>query len=95
MHHDHSDHHHHHEHNHTHSHSHDVASTLSFEEKLIKLLDHWIKHNVDHAGTYTEWAERSKASNLETVAGLLAEAARISLTVNEKFEAALKMLKKA
>ena len=95
MHQDHSHPHHPHTHVHSHGHSHDEPSHLSFEEKLIKLLAHWIKHNVDHADTYTEWAEKSKASHLETVAGLLAEAAQISRSVNAKFEAALALLKKA
>lgn len=95
MHQDHSHPHHHHTHDHSHGHSHDVPSQLSVEEKLIKLLEHWVKHNVDHADTYTEWAEKSKASHLEAVAGLLAEAAQISRSVNTKFEAALALLKKA
>ncbi|MDX9788785.1 MAG: hypothetical protein RBT11_18550 [Desulfobacterales bacterium] len=90
------DHHpHHQESHHTHGHSHDVSSSLSFEEKLIKLLDHWIKHNADHAATYTEWADRSKGVHLEAVAGLLTEAAEISRSVNAKFEAALTLLKNA
>ena len=49
---------------HHHEHHHDVTSDLTFEEKLIKLLEHWLKHNQDHAHTYQEWAGRAKAHDL-------------------------------
>ncbi|MDY6970301.1 MAG: hypothetical protein SVR08_16835 [Spirochaetota bacterium] len=29
-------------------------------EKLIKLLDHWIEHNVEHADGYSKWAAKAK-----------------------------------
>ena len=38
-----------HSHEHAHDHAHQTHDTLSFEEKMIKLLEHWIKHNDDHA----------------------------------------------
>ncbi len=87
--------HHHHEHDHAHAHSHDVASTLSFEEKLIKLLEHWIKHNEDHTNTYADWAERAKTEGLGDVGTILAEAVEITRSVSSKFEAALAQLKKS
>ena len=95
MHHDHS---HHHTHgssgHHHHSHSHDVASNLTFEEKMIKLLEHWIKHNEDHAGTYADWAIKAEKEGFEVVGNLLNEATRVTRTVTTSFEAALAELKK-
>lgn len=81
-------------HDHSRHHPHDVASSLSFEEKLIKLLEHWIKHNEDHAGTYGDWAEQSTAADLAAVGALLNEAAAITRSATGRFEAALELLKK-
>ena len=72
-----------------HHHDHDSHEELSFEEKLIKLLSHWIKHNEDHALNYRNWAEKAKTNGKGQTAGLLEEAAELSLVVNDKFEAAL------
>ena len=48
------------------SHSHtETQNTLSFQEKMIKLLDHWIKHNDDHSKTYIDWAEKGKIKKHE------------------------------
>ncbi|MBW2338715.1 MAG: hypothetical protein JRF47_18585 [Deltaproteobacteria bacterium] len=49
------DHHHHH-------HEHDSHGELSFDEKIEKMLSHWIKHNEDHASNYRNWAEKAKAN---------------------------------
>jgi len=83
--------HHHHEHGH-HHHSHEDNSEMPFEEKLAKILDHWIKHNQDHADTYEDWAGRAREAKLNGVADLLKEAANLNFTMNEKFEAAKKLL---
>ena len=72
-----------------HHHDHDSHEELPFDEKLVKLLSHWIKHNQDHALNYRNWAEKAKANGRDQVAGLLEAAADMSLAVNEKFEAAL------
>lgn len=61
---------------------------------MIKLLSHWIKHNDDHANTYTEWAEKTKAANMAGIGTLLTEAADITRSLSIKFEAALDHLKK-
>ncbi len=75
-----------------HHHDHDSHDEIPFDEKLIKLLSHWIKHNEDHALNYRNWAEKAKANGKSETAGLLEEAAEMSLTINEKFEAALARL---
>ncbi|MBU3949959.1 MAG: hypothetical protein KJ826_17285 [Proteobacteria bacterium] len=86
--HDHS--HHHDNHNH---HSHDSSSELSFDEKMVKLLEHWIKHNIDHSETYKDWAKKVTANNMDKVNLLLNEAADITLKINNIFEEALKVIK--
>ena len=78
--------------NHHHHHDHDSHGELSFDEKMAKMLDHWIKHNQDHALNYRNWAEKAKANDQHQAAVLLEEAADMSLSVNQKFEAALAIL---
>lgn len=90
-HHDHDDHHHNdgHARAHSHSHHHDHApAEMPFPEKMIKLLDHWIKHNDEHAKTYKGWADQARQNHLGRAALLIEEAAAMSLAVNEKFEQA-------
>ena len=75
-----------------HHHDHDSHEEMPFDEKLMKLLSHWIKHNEDHALNYRNWAEKAKTNGRGQTAELLEEAAEMSLTINEKFEAALARL---
>jgi len=75
-----------------HHHDHEAHDEMPFDEKLLKLLDHWIKHNEDHALNYRKWAEKAKANGISNAAGLLEEVADMSLTINEKLEAALATL---
>ena len=84
---------HHHHHHHHHDHHHDPQGELSFNEKIEKILSHWIKHNEDHALNYRNWAEKAKAKDMEEAAILLEQAADMSLAINEKFEAALSLAK--
>jgi len=79
---------------HHHHHHHDVKSDLTFEDKLIKLLDHWLKHNADHAGTYREWAEKARSNNLSQVAELLDQVSAMSAELDDKFKEALDLLRK-
>ena len=82
-------HHHNHDHHH-HDHDHDVRSTLSFDEKMIKLLKHWIKHNDDHAGTYRDWAQKAKQKEMNDTASLLDEAAEMTDRISKIFAQAAK-----
>lgn len=91
-------HHHHHDHDHDHhdhdhDHHHEPQSPLSFDQKLAKLLDHWIKHNDDHAENYRDWAAKAKENNMPAVSALLEDAAEITLTISRKFEEAGKVVK--
>jgi hypothetical protein len=92
------------DHHHHHHHHHDSQGELSFDEKIEKMLSHWIKHNEDHALNYRNWAEKAKANGIDKWAEkakangidkagiLLEEAADMSLAINEKFEAALALV---
>ena len=77
---------------HDHHHHHDVKSDLTFEDKLIKLLEHWLKHNADHAGTYRDWAERARTNNLPQVAELLDQVSAMSVNLDDKFKEALALI---
>ncbi len=82
---------HHHEHSHKHEHDHGTPGSLSFNEKMVKLLDHWVRHNDDHASNYRDWAAKAKAENLPETAALLEEAADMTRQISEKFETAAKL----
>jgi len=77
-------------------HHHDEAgslkSGLSDKEKLGKLLEYWIKHNEEHANTYREWSQKATALEMQEVAGILNEAANTTLSMNTRFQEALKKL---
>jgi hypothetical protein len=85
--------HHHNDHDHDHDHDHHHSSLeMTFEEKIVKLLEHWIKHNDDHAVTYQGWADQAKQNHLEAVAAIIEEAAEMNLEINKKFEQAKAMI---
>ncbi|QTA92129.1 hypothetical protein [Desulfonema magnum] len=87
--HDHHDHHHHDHHHHHHEHQ----SELSFEEKMTKLLEHWVNHNDDHAQNYRDWAEKANENNMAKVSDLLKDAADMTLEISKKFEQATEIMK--
>ncbi len=71
-----------------HHHDHEIQSALSFDEKMIKLLEHWIKHNEDHAQTYRDWAQKNKSK----AALMLEDAAEMTLSISKKFESAIRFI---
>jgi len=75
-----------------HHHDHEIQSTLSFDEKMIKLLEHWIKHNEDHAQTYRAWAQKAKEKNKSRAALMLEDASEMTLSISKKFELAIKFI---
>ncbi|MBF0226289.1 MAG: hypothetical protein HQK76_12610 [Desulfobacterales bacterium] len=77
----------------THHHNHEeTKNSLSFEEKLIKLFEHWIKHNKDHAGNYKEWADKAKEKGLNEITSLLESAAEKNNEINIILEKGLNIL---
>ena len=85
----------HHDHHHHHHHDHAIKSELTFDEKLIKLLEHWLKHNDDHAGTYREWAGKAKENHREAVGELLEDVCELTGRISEKFKAAAGLMQKS
>ena len=77
---------------HHHQHDHEIQSTLSFDEKMIKLLEHWIKHNGEHAATYRDWAQKAKEKNMRKASLLLEDAAEMTLMISKKFEEAAALI---
>ncbi len=73
-------------------HNQEKQSALSFDEKMVKLLEHWIKHNNDHAQTYRDWAQKAKEKNKGKAALLLEDAAEMTLLISKKFKSAIKLL---
>ncbi len=59
---------------------------------MIKLLEHWIKHNDDHAKTYRDWAKKSKDNNMAQIGSLLEDAIDMTAMITKKFEEALKLI---
>ncbi|MBW2368274.1 MAG: hypothetical protein JRH15_10345 [Deltaproteobacteria bacterium] len=78
-----------------HHHTHSESAELSTEEKLAKLLDHWKKHNDEHANTYELWAKRAVLAGLESIGAELDKAAQKTRAINENFQNALKQIKPA
>jgi rubrerythrin len=65
---------------------------MSMEEKLVKLLSHWMQHSEEHAKSFELWAERAAENGLTEVADLLKKAAGKTRAADEDFKAALKAL---
>lgn len=67
---------------------------MTLPEKAVKLLDHWIRHNNDHAATYREWADRLTGQGMAEAAALLAEAADMCAQINDRFSRAAERIRK-
>jgi hypothetical protein len=73
------------DHHHGHAHSH---SPLSFSEKLIRLLDHWIQHNDHHAEDYRQWAQDARENGQTEVADLLESAIELTGSISDRLREA-------
>ncbi len=87
-----SDHHHQNESQH-HHHADEPQQALAFDQKLVKLLEHWIHHNAEHARNYRDWAQKAKGKNFSAAGFLIDDAAEMTLAISQKFEAAIKLIK--
>ncbi len=61
--------------------------------KLRILLTHWVEHNEDHAGEFTDWAMRAKAGGQAAVHGHMMKAVKQMKAANQSLLAALESLK--
>lgn len=82
-----------HHHNGHHHESHE-AKELTFTEKAAKLLDHWRRHNEDHAGNYHRWADEFRHHQLSEAATLLESAAELTRQINQILEEATRLVPK-
>lgn len=82
----------HHEDGHHHHHPDESGGGLSLEEKLERLLNHWIDHNGDHANTYRDWAAQAEGHDLSRIGELLLKAAELTEEISRQFEAARQAL---
>jgi hypothetical protein len=80
--------------NHDHTHEHHTSNAQTFEEKLIRLLEHWIRHNEDHVRTYREWADQARNHHLKEAASRIEEVAVMTEAVTKKLEQALSSAKR-
>lgn len=62
------------------------------ESKLLRMLEHWLHHNEDHARAFRDWADRARELGLGEVGGLLEEVARLSGMQSEHLEKAMRLL---
>ncbi len=77
--------------NHIHDHHHD-DKVLTFEEKFVKLLEHWIKHNEDHADTYRKWMKKVEGSTVSDAYEVLNKAAAMTENINNEFKEVLRQI---
>ena len=61
---------------------------------MIKLLEHWIKHNEDHADSYRDWAQKAQTNGMPDAGELLGEVAEMTTDITGKFEETLATIKK-
>jgi len=80
-----------HHNNHKHHHSHEDEKNISNKEKIVKLLNHWIKHNDDHTENYKKWAQIAKSENMLELSEVLEDIAKKSKDMNVLFEKALEL----
>ena len=59
-----------------------LNQSMAFPEKAHKLIDHWVKHNDDHAQSYHQWADTFRLNGLESAAALLESAAELTRQIN-------------
>jgi cobalt/nickel transport system ATP-binding protein len=68
------------------------AGTMSDMDKLRTLLEHWMEHNHEHAGTYLQWAEKARSFGNPALAEMLSAIAAETRKMDGIFEKARKVL---
>jgi hypothetical protein len=85
----------HHDHDHhdkDHHHHPDHSGEMPFSEKMARLLQHWMKHNSDHAVTYQEWADRARDNDLLNLADKITEIGQLTQQINGKLKEAQNLI---
>ncbi len=87
---DHCGHGHHHGHHHgKEERAHSDSKPLTEHDKLLRMLEHWLRHNEEHATSYEMWSGRAKSLGEEEVQALLMEMANEARRQNEKLRGLL------
>jgi hypothetical protein len=60
--------------------------------KLKALLPHWIEHNLEHARSFRQWAERARAAGEAELAVHIEAAAEQMAAANRDLERALEQI---
>lgn len=78
-----------------HHHGHEAGapeSTMPFEEKAVKLIEHWIQHNNDHGRNYTRWAMDFRHRGFADAADLLDVAEELTRQITSALKKAAGMI---
>lgn len=84
--------HHHHDHEHGHDHDHSHSEKRPFDEKMAKRIEHWVRHNDEHAETYREWAGSARENGMAEIGAFLDSAANLTAAITDQLKAALARL---
>jgi hypothetical protein len=79
-----------------HSHCHGCGNhhheTMSFDEKLMTLLNHWIDHNDSHQVDYKKWAAQAREEGFDDVVEKILEALQLFQEGNQRLRQAQQIL---
>jgi len=79
--------------NHGHCHSCDNhQEKMSFDEKLMTLLNHWIDHNDSHQVDYKKWAAQAREEGFDDVVEKILEALQLFQEGNQRLRQAQQIL---
>ncbi|MBI5142223.1 MAG: ABC transporter ATP-binding protein [Nitrospirae bacterium] len=70
-------------------------ATMDDMSKLAHRISHWLEHNEEHAGTYSEWAGKAREMGKPELAGVLDEIAAETRKISGLFGKALTLAKVA
>lgn len=65
---------------------------MEFNEKLKKVLHHWVHHGEEHVASYLKWAKEARGKDMIDVAVLIEDAADSTREAIERFKEAEKVL---
>jgi ferritin len=74
-------------------HSHEAEKPLSDRDKLIRMFEHWLQHNEDHARSYEDWAGRARTMGEQEALQLLQDMAVSAREQNERLAKVVEKLK--
>ena len=88
-------HHHGQEHHHSHQHAGEdqagtAESSLGDRDKLIRMLEHWLRHNDEHAQSYGRWADKARSLGEEEIQNLLQEMAGDARRQNQRLQSLIR-----